>query len=212
MMGFRIMTNFNLPYLAHDIRDFWRRWHISLSTWLRDYLYIPLGGSRRGRSATYRNLMITMALGGLWHGAAWKFVIWGVYHGVLLALNRVRIEIFGKPKREVTFLSLRWWVGAFITFHLVCLGWVFFRGNSMASIGVMLSRLAALHFSGPFEGTFAMVGVALGASSHILNGRYDLRYMFLRWPSLAQSAVYATAVLLLALFSSTEKAFIYFQF
>jgi len=213
MMGFEIMTNFNLPYLAHNMRDFWRRWHISLSTWLRDYLYIPLGGSRNGRGATYRNLMITMALGGLWHGAAWKFVIWGTYHGVLLAANRARTALFGSPReREVKLLGLRWWAGALVTFHLVCMGWIFFRADDMATVGAMFARLGALDFTGEFAGKYAMIGVALGAASHIANGRWNLRRAFLRSPALVQMAFYAAAVLLLALFSVEEKAFIYFQF
>ena len=89
MMGFELVLNFNLPYFAANPSDFWRRWHISLSSWLRDYLYIRLGGNRNGRLQTYRNLLITMVLGGLWHGAAWNFVIWGAYHGILLAIHRI---------------------------------------------------------------------------------------------------------------------------
>ncbi len=212
MMGLELMTNFNLPYLAHSLSDFWRRWHISLSTWLRDYLYIPLGGSRKGTSHTCRNLMITMALGGLWHGAAWKFVIWGGYHGLLLVLERLKEAVFGKSKTEVRYLSLRWLIGAFVTFNLVCLGWVFFRGNDMASIRAMLARIAELDFSGPFVGSYAMIGVALGLLSHLANGRWNIRSGFLASPAFARMAWYATAAVLIALFSSSEKAFIYFQF
>ena len=212
MMGFDIMTNFNLPYLANNLADFWHRWHISLSTWLRDYLYIPLGGSRHGRFNTYRNLIITMFLGGLWHGAAWKFAIWGVFHGGLLAANRARKEFFGSSSDEVRMYSLRWWLGALLTFHLVCVGWIFFRGNNMHSIGVMFSRLAAFDMSGEFAGTFALSLVALGTLSHLANGRWQMRPVFLRMPAMAQMAVYAFAALAIALFATEEKAFIYFQF
>ncbi|MEP6535111.1 MAG: MBOAT family protein, partial [Bryobacteraceae bacterium] len=115
LFGFHFPENFNDPYFATSITDFWRRWHMSLSSWLRDYLYIPLGGNRHGDWATYRNIMITMLLGGLWHGASWKFMVWGGYQGMLLSLERVsRIR-----------------AGIF-TFGLVCVGWVFFRADTMA--------------------------------------------------------------------------------
>ncbi len=124
LMGFHFMVNFRQPYLAESLQDFWRRWHISLSTWLRDYLYISLGGNRLGQLRTYVNLMITMLLGGLWHGANWTFVIWGGIHGGGLALERL---IAGG--REVTASSnfLTKWVRRVLIFNLVCLAWVFFR-------------------------------------------------------------------------------------
>ena len=95
-MGFDIMVNFNLPYFATNPREFWQRWHISLSSWLRDYLYIPLGGNKKGNIITYRNLAITMLLGGLWHGAAWNFVVWGAYHAILLIIHRLSVPLFKK--------------------------------------------------------------------------------------------------------------------
>jgi D-alanyl-lipoteichoic acid acyltransferase DltB (MBOAT superfamily) len=128
LMGFDIMVNFRRPYFATSPGDFWRRWHISLSTWLRDYLYIPLGGNRRGIRRTYVNLMLTMLLGGLWHGANWKFVAWGLYHGALLALFRalpVRIALpdaWRMLLRPVCIVAM---------FHATCLGWLFFRCNSL---------------------------------------------------------------------------------
>jgi alginate O-acetyltransferase complex protein AlgI len=97
LFGYRLPDNFNQPYLAQSITDFWRRWHMSLSAWLKDYLYIPLGGNRRGRGRTYVNLLIVMGLGGLWHGAAWKFAVWGLWHGVLLAFER--FLGIGEPSR-----------------------------------------------------------------------------------------------------------------
>jgi alginate O-acetyltransferase complex protein AlgI len=129
ILGFRIMENFNAPYLSRNITEFWRRWHISLSTWLRDYLYIPLGGNRRGKLFTYRNLMITMFLGGLWHGAAWTFVIWGVLHGAYLSVHRMLLK--GNKPDLLWPNSIGGWIVDFIkiflTFHLVALTWVFFR-------------------------------------------------------------------------------------
>jgi D-alanyl-lipoteichoic acid acyltransferase DltB (MBOAT superfamily) len=137
-MGFRFPQNFNHPYTAASIQDFWRRWHMTLSRWLRDYLYIPLGGSRNGRTATYRNLLITMILGGLWHGAAWTFVLWGALHGVGLALERWSSERAAAPAREPT---TRLWLRRLVVFHFVCFGWVLFRSDSLSTAGTVLSRL-----------------------------------------------------------------------
>lgn len=128
LLGFDIPENFNLPYLASNITDFWRRWHMTLSSWLRDYLYISLGGNRGSRFKTYRNLMITMLLGGLWHGAGWNFVIWGGLHGLYLATHKFFMEFRGKdPKSMEPATGWRRWISVLLTFHLVCITWVFFR-------------------------------------------------------------------------------------
>lgn len=138
LMGFRFPDNFDNPYAAVSIQDFWRRWHMTLSRWLRDYLYIPLGGNRGTRGRTYRNLILTMLLGGLWHGAAWTFVIWGAYHGVLLAWERWRGEAGLRAEHETPGRrALR----RFTTFHLVCLGWILFRADSLGRVGEILGRL-----------------------------------------------------------------------
>lgn len=135
LLGFDIIQNFQAPYASDSPSDFWRRWHISLSSWLRDYLYIPLGGSRDGNGKTMRNLFITMVLGGLWHGAAWNYVLWGVYHGALLALGRLPFfERWGATPRFV-------WLRRIATFHLVCLGWAFFRAESLADCAVAVEKL-----------------------------------------------------------------------
>ena len=136
LLGFQLPQNFNRPYLALSLQDFWRRWHISLSTWLRDYLYIPLGGSRHGRRKTYRNLMITMLLGGLWHGASWTFMIWGGIHGGALSIERwgrERLPGFRLPR----------WLAWFVIFNVVCLAWVFFRSPDLATAFDMLGRVGA---------------------------------------------------------------------
>ncbi|MHC4644440.1 MAG: MBOAT family O-acyltransferase [Planctomycetota bacterium] len=145
LLGFDIMVNFNLPYFAKNPLDFWRRWHISLSTWLRDYLYIPLGGNRCGTFKLYRNLMITMLLGGLWHGAAWTFVLWGAFHGLILILYRAF-----SPNRQV---QPRWWVSVLqgvLTFHIVCFGWLIFRAQNLTTIGVFVQSIF-LHPHWSFE-------------------------------------------------------------
>lgn len=144
-MGFDIMINFNLPYFSTNPWEFWKRWHISLSTWLRDYLYIPLGGNRKGTFMTYRNLLLTMVIGGLWHGAAWKFVVWGALHGIWLSLHRLMkpwLDLMTFPKgssaERVWFL-----IRLFVSFHLICLGWLFFRANSLSQALVMLQAVFA---------------------------------------------------------------------
>jgi alginate O-acetyltransferase complex protein AlgI len=145
LLGFTFPQNFDRPYSATSIQDFWRRWHMTLSRWLRDYLYIPLGGSHRGARRTYVNLVLTMLLGGLWHGAAWTFVIWGGYHGACLALHRFKEDL--RRRRETGGASVRpdlpgaVWGRRFVTFQLVCLGWVFFRSDSIATAFSLLGRL-----------------------------------------------------------------------
>ena len=143
IIGFDLPENFNLPYLSTSIAEFWRRWHITLSSWLRDYLYIPLGGSRRGPLRTQVNLMITMLLGGLWHGAAWTFVFWGLLHGVGLAVHRAwaaRVPPGGGRLRTV----LSWAA----TYAFVCVGWVFFRAPDFGSAFVILGKLCGIGAEG----------------------------------------------------------------
>jgi D-alanyl-lipoteichoic acid acyltransferase DltB (MBOAT superfamily) len=134
-LGFELALNFNLPYFAANPREFWSRWHISLSTWLRDYLYIPLGGNRGGTVMLYRNLMLTMIIGGLWHGAAWTFVLWGCYQGVLLVGHRLLEPLLARIK-PVDAIDQACWkaVRIFATFHLVCFGWLIFRASSIAQV------------------------------------------------------------------------------
>ena len=139
LLGYQLPQNFNRPYLARSLRDFWRRWHMTLSRWLRDYLYIPLGGNRGVRLRTYRNLMITMLLGGLWHGAAWTFLLWGGIHGAALSAERFARERLGG-------FRLPAWAAWLVTFHVVCVAWVFFRAPDLdTAFGV----LGGLGLSGP---------------------------------------------------------------
>jgi len=158
LFGYKVPINFNLPYMAANVADFWNRWHISLSTWLRDYLFIPLGGSRVSRPLVYRNLFITMALGGLWHGAAMHFLAWGAYQGIVLILHReyVRVlEAVGINKKlaaSPTAAKLYHWFSIVATFHIVCIGWVLFRADDMKTAGAMILKLVQapvdlLHFS-----------------------------------------------------------------
>ncbi|MDX1501492.1 MAG: MBOAT family protein [Thermoanaerobaculia bacterium] len=159
MLGFVFPKNFDSPYKAESITDFWRRWHISLSSWLRDYLYIPLGGNRKGGGRTYVNLALVMLLGGLWHGAAWKFVLWGGLHGGLLAVERARGRrgLFAGLPRPLRIAG---------TFLLVALGWVFFRADSPAAAWTFLHSLAAL--SDP-AGAAPLVGGVVRAPYYLLS-------------------------------------------
>jgi alginate O-acetyltransferase complex protein AlgI len=139
LLGYQLPENFNRPYLALSVQDFWRRWHMTLSRWLRDYLYIPLGGNRGDRLKTYRNLMITMLLGGLWHGAAWTFVLWGGIHGTALSVERFARERFPG-------FRLPTWAAWLVTFNVVCVAWVFFRSPNLATA---FDILGGLGLSGP---------------------------------------------------------------
>ena len=139
LLGYQLPQNFNRPYMALSLQDFWRRWHMTLSRWLRDYLYIPLGGSRGGRRRTYGNVMLTMLLGGLWHGAAWTFVLWGGIHGAALSAERWARERFGGFRLPV-------WAAWLVTFHVVCVAWVFFRAPDL---GTAFDVLGGLGLSGP---------------------------------------------------------------
>ncbi len=145
LFGIDLCLNFRQPYLATNITEFWRRWHLSLSSWLRDYLYIPLGGNRKGTLKTYRNNMITMLLGGLWHGASWNFVIWGGLHGVFLSVHKFfskgkKIQLSVYPTSHKT--RLNWMLKSFITFNLVCLTWIFFRAQTTSGAFDYIGRIA----------------------------------------------------------------------
>jgi alginate O-acetyltransferase complex protein AlgI len=141
LLGFQFPQNFDRPYSARSLQDFWRRWHITLSRWLRDYLYIPLGGSKKGETRTYVNIMITMVLGGLWHGAAWTFVFWGAYHGVGQSLGAWRRKRMADRNITPPETPGRIWAQRIITFNLVCVGWVFFRSETLSLAFSMLGRL-----------------------------------------------------------------------
>ena len=167
LLGFQFPQNFNAPYTAVSLQDFWRRWHMTLSRWLRDYLYIPLGGNRKGRLVTYRNLLLTMLLGGFWHGAAWTFLAWGGIHGAGLALERLRGDVrkaLGRPDPADT----RWRraVGRLVTFHVVCFGWIFFRADSFGRAWDVITQLAtAWGQPSPLVTTSVVLAIVVGIGS-----------------------------------------------
>jgi alginate O-acetyltransferase complex protein AlgI len=206
LLGLRLPENFRHPYVAESPAEFWHRWHISLSTWLRDYLYISLGGNRRGTARTYANLMITMVLGGLWHGAAWTFVLWGAFHGVWLVLHRAAVTVW--PHAPATPR----WLRRVVTFHLVCAAWVLFRAGDLATARAVFAGLVSLR---PMWGPFpigAVAVIALAAAAHFLSLRAELPHLWARIPRPVQGVGYAVVIVLVGLFSAQSGRFIYFQF
>jgi alginate O-acetyltransferase complex protein AlgI len=217
MLGYKLARNFNMPYLAVNVADFWHRWHISLSSWLRDYLFVPLGGSRGTRWQTARNLLITMALGGLWHGAAWTFVVWGVLHGVLLIVHRA-FRTFA-ASRPALCRCLESPPGTVLrvasTFLCVCAGWVVFRATSLKDACSILRHLikpqAGLAAPLPIDSLVILAGViALG---YFVSASGIQRRLAWRIPGPVWGVGYA-GLLTLALLMAPEtgKVFIYFQF
>jgi len=210
LLGITLPTNFRMPYFAANPAEFWRRWHITLSTWLRDYLYIPLGGNRHGTLMTYRNLLLTMLLGGLWHGAAWTFVVWGGYHGMLLALHRAIPwpAWTGRPSLRPFRVAL--------TFFLVCVGWVFFRAASLGFAATMLARMFAPAAGlGLAPGVSALVAAILGTVlvAHLVGTFADVPRLVRAVPAPILGTALAGGFLLAALLApDTGGAFIYFQF
>jgi alginate O-acetyltransferase complex protein AlgI len=216
MLGYKLARNFNMPYLAVNIGDFWHRWHISLSSWLRDYLFIPLGGSRGSRWQTARNLLITMTLGGLWHGAAWTFVFWGVLHGLFLVIHRFfRDWCSGRPLLERVLRSVPGKLLCMgLTFTCVAFGWVFFRAPTFETAWTLLHRVIAW-------------SPGLGTPIPSLSLTCTLIFMWIchgvacwvpwrklwRVPAPIQGFAYAAALVLAQVLApDSGKAFIYFQF
>lgn len=217
-LGFKLPINFNSPYKAYSLTDFWHRWHISLSSWLRDYLYIPLGGNRKGRLRTYINLLITMLLGGLWHGAHLKFTVWGGIHGLGLAIEKVlsNLKLLSIHSVSVSTRLVR----GIITFNVVCLSWIFFRANDFNAATDMLSHIftnfgfktvpdIAIAFSDVF------LVLALGFIVHLLpyNAKEYLRGRFISMPLILKFFAVLLIVIVLIQFQTMElKPFIYFRF
>jgi D-alanyl-lipoteichoic acid acyltransferase DltB (MBOAT superfamily) len=212
LLGFSIPENFRMPYIAAGFRDFWRRWHISLSTWLRDYLYIPLGGNRRGTLITIRNLYIVMGLGGLWHGANWTFLVWGLLHGTYLTAEHLLQPALARI--PVAIRESRWAAAlvSLVTFQFVCLAWVFFRARSVRAATSMLEQMLFpnaldLNFHSPAV-IYLLIG-ALAVALALVAGRRGLAPRVPAWAWGASAAV----MLFLTLFTwGDANEFIYFQF
>ncbi|OQX14233.1 MAG: hypothetical protein BWK76_15025 [Desulfobulbaceae bacterium A2] len=215
LLGYRFPANFANPYAATNPREFWQRWHISLSSWLRDYLYIPLGGSRQGPWRTSRNLMITMLLCGLWHGAAWTFVVWGGLHGLMLIVHRLW-EAHPAVRQAPWRQGLVWrWSSRLLLFHAVCLGWILFRAGEFDLAWSVLGRIFS--GAGPLLDVrlslLLALGVGLGMQYLPRRGAVRLEQGLRHLPPLVQGALAAAALLVIEVLGPTGVApFIYFQF
>jgi len=225
MMGYELMVNFRQPYLSQSIREFWARWHISLSTWFRDYVYIPLGGNRVSKPRWYLNLGVVFVISGMWHGANWTFLIWGAVHGTYLVVAIVTQGFRERVSRIVGLdkapgLQRAWRM--FVTFHLVCLSWVLFRANSLHDVGVIFSHMASLDLSGfdlfslglrRFEfGVTVLMLVVLGVVDGLWSRGVNVReimggHRVLRWQ------VYMAGIFAIVFLGVMDRIdFIYFQF
>ncbi|MHC4284714.1 MAG: MBOAT family O-acyltransferase [Planctomycetota bacterium] len=204
MMGFRLMLNFNNPYLATSLGDFWSRWHISLSSWFKDYVYIPLGGNRRGSFNTYRNMFLTMVISGLWHGAAWTFIIWGAVHALGRFCTR---ELESTPfyREKVPKIVKQIFVFVFVTF-----AWIFFRAESIGDAWIIISRIFTSGFTDP---RCPLLALALIVAVWFYQYVYESGFKWLLELRAVRLSVIILMILYLALFaSSSQQPFIYLQF
>jgi D-alanyl-lipoteichoic acid acyltransferase DltB (MBOAT superfamily) len=215
MMGYKLPINFDSPYQSASITEFWRRWHISLSSWLRDYLYISLGGNRKGKIRTYFNLMITMLLGGLWHGAALRFVIWGALHGIGLAFEKFINSVVSIPKNKLTRI-----LGVIITFHFVCFAWIYFRADNMAVVKSMLTQITTdFHpeiLTDFIKGyPYVLMLMLLGYILHFIPSGIEnqAQQLVIKSPFVLKVAYLLVVVFIVIQIKSSEiQPFIYFQF
>ncbi|MEZ4866328.1 MAG: MBOAT family O-acyltransferase [Caldilineaceae bacterium] len=215
-LGFWLPTNFRFPYAAMGFSDFWNRWHISLSSWLRDYLYIPLGGNRNGQIRTLVNLMVTMLIGGLWHGASWTFIVWGGLHGLYLIVERLL--------RKVSYFPALWNHAAvklglgLLTFALVCITWVFFRAGALSQALTITATLLGLGGTSPgfmlagFDVVKSLGAITLIVLFDIVMRNHSLEALFHARPWLVRAAMLAAMVVAIVMMPGEDRAFIYFQF
>ncbi len=219
LLGYKFPLNFNSPYKSASVTEFWRRWHISLSSWLKDYLYISLGGNRHGKFRQYLNLIITMLLGGLWHGASLNFILWGGMHGVALALDKMKDSLLRRPKHYQSKGFMRI-VGIIITFHFVCLAWMFFRQSDIDSVGIMLNQIVtlfrpqvALQWVQGYWGVASLM--LLGFILHFLPTRLSdwSKQLVSKMPLALQAlSIIIVIYIIIQIKSSEIQPFIYFQF
>ena len=221
LLGFQFLPNFNSPYKSATITEFWRRWHISLSSWLKDYVYISLGGNRKGNIRTYVNLMATMLIGGLWHGASWRFLLWGALHGGALGVHKVAMQYFGF-KAQGEDMTSRWQrvLGILITFNFVSFAWIFFRAPDMPTAWAVLTSIfdnfhpeVALDFLAGYR--WVVLAMAAGYLLHFASDRLEQRTLlaFERTPVWVYPVLLAAMVWAIMQVSTGElQPFIYFQF
>ncbi len=208
LFGFHFPENFRRPYLSASVTEFWRRWHMSLSSWLRDYVYIPLGGNRNGAVALYRNLLLTMMIGGIWHGANWTFAVWGLYHGVLLALERFGSRFVPAPGPVTRPIRVAG------TFALVSLGWILFRAADMRLAGTVLGQLFSTEKGLWLIPTWQRMLILLSVMLSVADERFNLEKRIVEGHSLLYGFAIAMLLFAVELLSQTDKTlpFVYFQF
>lgn len=216
LLGIDLILNFRVPYFSSTPQEFWRRWHISLSTWLRDYLYISLGGNRKGKLKTYRNLMITMILGGLWHGASWNFIFWGVYHGTILCAYRMAGSLFTKLPTS-KHLSLNKFIKTFSFFIVTCYGWLLFRAESLESIinltQILIFDVGNTHLTVTLPRFGALLGLVVLIFVDSFEYFFQDNKFYLKFPTFLRGALIAALITIFPMGLSNDPAqFIYFQF
>lgn len=213
VLDINVPPNFNRPYFATNITDFWRRWHMSLSFWFRDYLYIPLGGGKKGKSRTVANLLLTMIVCGLWHGAAWTFIFWGLFHGILLAIHRLTLFAKGQSKPFADRDNFSWFFRSISTFFLVTVGWIFFRAETIQKAGKVLYRIATGADGLMVPYLFPLVLIPLFLITEAIQAKTSLIEVLIRHARLSRMIIYAGVVLMLLLVTTSNPVtFVYFAF
>lgn len=215
LLGIHLTHNFHFPYFARGPSEFWQRWHITLSSWFRDYVYIPLGGNRRGAAATLRNLVLTMGLAGLWHGANWTFVLWGLYHGALLALYRVATPLRRLSEEEQPSI-LRFWAGVVLMGAFTLIGWVIFRAQSLGQMTAWVRSLGNWSSAGALDWTLPACWLLFHSVPLLLlqwaTWKHRDEVETMHWPWAARGVAYALLFLAVATSAVSDQEFIYFQF
>jgi len=211
LLGFKFNQNFNFPYFSKSITEFWRRWHMSLSSWLKDYLYISLGGNRKGIKITYRNLMLTMLLGGLWHGNTWNFVIWGAIHGLALGAEKYIFSL-----KNIKNFNI---IGTLYTFLVVLFSWVFFRAQDLSAAMTVVKKVFSFDFSTPYIGNIntlmiavSMLTLGLLFDVFVFRKKVPLETFGSYIKPVKMTIIVSVIIVLTVLFYSTSTNFIYFQF
>jgi alginate O-acetyltransferase complex protein AlgI len=233
VMGYNLMDNFKRPYYSKNIAEFWRRWHISLSTWFKDYLYIPLGGNRVSKARIYFNLYLTFLISGIWHGANWTFVMWGSLHGFYLIFGKITYNFRTYLSQKIfnhKFNNFRQYFNIITTFILVCFAWIFFRANNLSDgfyiiKNILLNSTSLLDISSyketfatlgleTYELVIAFVSIILLETFHLLQRHQSIRHMLRDKPLAIRWSIYFALILLVLLwgYSSEQAEFIYFQF
>lgn len=223
LFGIDLMKNFNSPYLARSVREFWKRWHISLSTWFKDYVYIPLGGNRGTHFSWYRNILIVFIISGVWHGANWTFILWGLFHGLALVFEAITLNlrhsfyIISGLSRYSPLLNI---IKRMVCFSFILFTWIFFRANNLEDLKLILFKISDSFNSfriethvDKFNFVFALVSIIFLLFIEALHNKYNLVERFRAFSSIVRSLIYAITVVLILLFVQLDsQEFIYFQF